>query len=129
MILLLDTHVLLWAAHDPDRLPAKAREAITEPANVLWFSAATIWEVAIKATVGRADFEFDAGVLRRALVENGYVELPVTSRHAAEVSQLPEVHRDPFDRLLVAQARVEGCQLLTADRRLADYGSPVTLIV
>lgn len=128
MILLLDTHVLLWAAHDPDKLSAKARAAIIEPANELWFSAASIWEVAIKATIGRSDFEFDAGVLRRALVENGYVELAVDSRHAAEVAALPSIHRDPFDRLLVAQARIEGCQLLTVDRRLADYGSPVVLV-
>ncbi len=128
MILLLDTHVLLWAAHDPDELSAKARAAITEPANELWFSAASIWEVAITATIGRNDFEFDAGVLRRALVENGYVELAVDSRHAAEVAALPPIHRDPFDRLLVAQARIEGCQLLTVDRRLADYGSPVVLV-
>ena len=128
MILLLDTHVLLWAAHDPDKLSAKARAAIIEPANELWFSAASIWEVAIKATIGRSDFEFDAGVLRRALVENGYVELAVDSRHAAEVAALPRIHRDPFDRLLVAQARIEGCQLLTVDRTLADYGSPVVLV-
>ena len=128
MIFLLDTHLLLWAAHDPDRLSAKARDAITEPANELWFSAASIWEVAIKSSVGRTDFDFDANVLRRALVENGYGELAVNGRHAAEVGQLPAVHRDPFDRLLVAQARVEGCRLLTVDRRLADYGSPVLLV-
>ena len=127
MILLLDTHVLLWAAHDPDRLSGQARKVILEAANELWFSAASIWEVAIKSSIGRTDFEFDAGILRRALVENGYVELPVSSRHAAEVTALPPIHRDPFDRLLVAQARVEGCQLLTADRRLAAYGSVVLL--
>ncbi len=128
MILLLDTHLLLWAAHDPERLSDATRATLTDPSNELWFSAASIWEVAIKASIGRDDFTFDAGVLRRALVENGYVELPVTSRHAADVASLPAIHRDPFDRLLLAQARVEGCQLMTSDRRLADYGSPVVWV-
>ncbi|MBN9106606.1 MAG: type II toxin-antitoxin system VapC family toxin [Propionibacteriaceae bacterium] len=128
MLLLLDTHLLLWAAQSPTRLGAGALALITNPANDLLFSAASIWEVAIKTTLGRPDFEFDPNVLRRALVENGYRELPVDSRHAAEVAALPAVHRDPFDRMLVAQARVEGCRLLTVDGKVAAYGSPVELV-
>lgn len=128
MLLLLDTHVVLWAAYQPARLSAGGNELLSDPVNTLLFSAASIWEVAIKAGLGRPDFTVDANVLRRALVENGYRELPVTGAHAAAVTGLPAVHLDPFDRLLVAQARVEGVTLLTADRQVAMYGAPVRLV-
>lgn len=128
MILLLDTHVLLWAAYQPDRLHQATRDEFLDPANTLVFSAASIWEVAIKAAKGRADFRVDARVLRRGLIENGYEELPVSSAHGAETADLPMQHRDPFDRILLAQARVEGMTLLTADASIAAYGPPVRLI-
>lgn len=128
MIFLLDTHLLLWAAYEPGRLPASARTIIEDESSVLHFSAASIWEVAIKAGLGRADFTADAGTLRRGLVEAGYTELPVNAAHAAAVSGLPSIHRDPFDRILVAQARLEGVTLLTADEAVAQYGPPVRLI-
>ena len=125
MRLLLDTHLLLWAAGEPRRLSRKARAAIADPGNVLHFSAASIWEVAIKSGLGRADFQVDAVQLLRGLVGNGYEELPVTGRHAAEVALLPDLHADPFDRMLVAQARAEGLLLLTADDQVAQYRTPV----
>lgn len=125
MRLLLDTHLLLWAAGEPRRLSRKARALIADPGNVLHFSAASIWEVAIKSGLGRADFRVDAVQLLRGLVGNGYEELPVTGRHAAEVAHLPGLHADPFDRMLVAQARAEGLLLLTADDQVAQYLTPV----
>lgn len=128
MRILLDTHILLWAAYSPGSLPIAARDLLLEPAHALVFSAASIWEVAIKAALGRSDFTADARLLRRALIENGYEELAVTGTHAAAVSDLPALHRDPFDRILLAQARTEGTTLLTADEAVAAYGSPVRFV-
>lgn len=128
MMLLLDTHILLWAAYAPDRLSRRARQLLQGSEHALAFSAASIWEVAIKAALDRPDFSVAPGVLRRGLIESGYLELDITSAHAAAVSHLPAIHGDPFDRMLVAQARVEGFTLLTADARVADYGAGVTLI-
>jgi PIN domain nuclease of toxin-antitoxin system len=123
--LLLDTHLLLWAASNADRLPAEARALIEAPRNELLFSAASIWEVVIKRSLGREDFRVDPPLLRRRLLENGYSELPVTSEHAVAVHGLPPIHRDPFDRILVAQARTEGVTLLTSDHVVAEYAGPV----
>ena len=92
------------------------------------FSTASIWEVAIKASKGRQDFRVDSRVLRRALLENGYSELPISAEHAVAVADLPGRHGDPFDRIQVAQARVEGLVFLTGDSLLTDYGSPVQLV-
>jgi PIN domain nuclease of toxin-antitoxin system len=123
--LLLDTHLLLWAAGDPARLAPAARTLIEDPNNELVFSAASLWEVAIKSALGRSDFRADARILRRGLVDNGYVELPITGEHAAAVAGLPPLHADPFDRILVAQALVEGITLLTSDPMVAQYPGPV----
>ena len=123
--MLLDTHLLLWAAGDPDRLSAAARALIGAPENEVWFSAASVWEVAIKSGLGRADFQVNPRLLRRGLLDNGYHELPVGSEHAVAMDSLPPLHKDPFDRLLVAQARVEGIPLLTADAAVAQYPGPV----
>ena len=128
MSLLLDTHVLLWASAAPDRLPSGAREMIEDTSEPVFYSAASIWEVAIKNGLGRADFQVDPRLLRRALLEHGYDELAVTGVHAAAVDQLPPIHRDPFDRLLVAQAQLEALTLLTADRRVGRYPGPIQLI-
>jgi PIN domain nuclease of toxin-antitoxin system len=123
--LLLDTHLLLWAAGDPGRLSAVARALIEAPDNELFFSAASLWEIAIKRGLGRPDFQVDARVLRRGLLDNGYSELPVVSEHAVAIESLPPIHKDPFDRILVAQATVEGITLLTADALVAQYPGPV----
>jgi PIN domain nuclease of toxin-antitoxin system len=123
--LLLDTHLLLWAAGWPDRLSPTARRLLDEPRNELLFSAASLWEIAIKSTLGRDDFRVEPRVLRRALLDNGYVELSITSQHAVSIDGLPQLHKDPFDRLLLAQALTEGITLLTSDARLARYAGPV----
>ncbi|MGD0989760.1 MAG: type II toxin-antitoxin system VapC family toxin [Candidatus Sulfotelmatobacter sp.] len=125
MKLLLDTHLLLWAAGKPNRLPATARKLIDNPANELLFSAASVWEVAIKRGLGRSDFQADPRLLRRGLLDNGYTELPILSDHVVAMESLPPIHKDPFDRLLVAQATVEGITLLTADSIVAEYPGPV----
>ena len=125
MKLLLDTHLLLWAAGQPDQLSATARRLLEDPQNELMFSSASLWEVAIKRGLGRDDFRVDPRLLRRGLLDNGYSELPITSEHAVAVDGLPAIHKDPFDRMLVAQATVEGIALLTADPRVAQYPGPV----
>ncbi|MFZ4876079.1 type II toxin-antitoxin system VapC family toxin [Janthinobacterium sp. Mn2066] len=125
MKLLLDTHLLLWAAGDPGRLSTVARALIEGPDNELFFSAASLWEISIKRGLGRSDFQVDTRVLRRGLLDNGYNELPVISEHAVAIEGLPSIHKDPFDRMLVAQATVEGITLLTADALVAQYPGPV----
>ena len=125
MKLLLDTHLLLWAAGNPDRLPAAARRLLDDPQNEPIFSSASLWEVAIKHGLGRGDFRVDARLLRRGLLDNGYDELPIASEHAVALDSLPPIHKDPFDRILVAQSMVEGIILLTADPLVAQYPGPV----
>jgi len=126
--LLLDTHLLLWAAGQPDRLPSAARSLIDNPENELLFSAASLWEVAIKRGLGRDDFQVDARLLRRGLLDNGYGELPILSEHVVAIESLPPIHKDPFDRVLVAQATVEGITLLTTDALVAQYPGPIRAI-
>lgn len=125
MKLLLDTHLLLWAAGDPGKLSAAAHAMIENPENELFFSAANLWEIAIKRGLGRDDFHVDARVLRRGLLDNGYSEIHITSEHAIAIDLLPPIHKDPFDRILVAQAMVEGITLLTTDSLVAQYPGPV----
>jgi len=123
--LLLDTHLLLWAAAHPERLSAQARELIEAPDNELVFSAASLWEIAIKRGLGRSDFQLEPRVLRRALIDNGYVELPITGEHALVIDELAPLHKDPFDRMLIAQACCEGITLLTANAAVAQYPGPI----
>jgi PIN domain nuclease of toxin-antitoxin system len=125
MKLLLDTHLLLWAAGRPERLPVAARRFIEDAENELFFSAASLWEIAIKHGLGRDDFQVDARLLRRGLMDNGYNDLPVTGEHAVAVDSLPPIHKDPFDRILIAQATVEGILLLTVDPLVAKYSGPI----
>jgi PIN domain nuclease of toxin-antitoxin system len=123
--LLADTHVLLWAMDHPHRLSKLARSLLTDIDNELFFSPLSIWEVSIKGSLGRKDFHFDPSTLRRGLLNNGYAELPVTSHHAIAVQTLPLLHKDPIDRLLIAQATVEDITLLTSDRQVAKYPGPI----
>lgn len=125
MRLLLDTQLLLWAAGEVEKLPKAAHALLADMDNELLFSPASLWEVVIKSGLGRDDFQADAAVLRRALLENGYEELPVTGRHAVAVGSLPPIHKDPFDRMLVAQATVEGVTLLTTDDLVRRYPGPI----
>jgi len=122
---LLDTQLLLWAAGQPERLSPAARRLLNNPRNELLFSAASLWEIAIKSTLGREDFRVEPRLLRRGLLDHGYVELVVTSQHAVNIDGLPPLHKDPFDRLLLAQALAEGVTLLTGDAQLARYRGPV----
>ena len=126
MRLLLDTHVVLWAATDSPRLTPRARALLQSTENTLVVSAATHWEISIKNSLVRPDFDVDLVSLRSGLQANGYVDLPVTAAHAAVLAGLPDLHRDPFDRMLVAQALSEGLTLVTADDRILDY--PVSTI-
>ncbi|TIX01673.1 MAG: type II toxin-antitoxin system VapC family toxin [Mesorhizobium sp.] len=125
MKLLLDTHLLLWAAGEPERLPLAALAEIENPENELLFSPASLWEIAIKRGLGRDDFQADPRLLRRGLFDNGYHDLPITSEHALAIDALPAIHEDPFDRILVAQATVEGITLLTMDDLVARYPGPI----
>lgn len=125
MNVLLDTQLFLWAAGRPERLPAAARRLISDVRNHLFFSAASLWEITIKKSLGREDFRVDPRILYRGLVANGYSELPVRSEHTFTVESLEPLHKDPVDRLLLAQAVVEGLTLLTADEQLARYSGPV----
>ena len=128
MKLLLDTHVLLWAAGTLRRLPRARRALLEDEANELMFSPASLRELAINQQLGRADFRADARLPRRGLLDNGYAEIPVTSAHAVALDLLPPLHKDPFDRMLIAQAVVEGIMLVTADANLARYPGPIQAI-
>ena len=128
MKFLLDTQLLLWAAGQLNRLPLAARELLDDQENELLFSAASLWEVAIKRGLGRKDFRVDPRLLRRRLLDNGYRELFITSEHAVTIDILPPIHKDPFDRILVAQALVEGITLLTVDPLVAQYPGPIQKI-
>ena len=128
MKFLLDTHLLLWAAGEPRRLSKQARALIDNPDNELLFSAASLWEVAIKRGLGRKDFKVDARLLRRGLLDNDYRELPIISDHVVATESLPLIHRDPFDRILVAQATVEGITLLTIDSLVSQYPGPIRTV-
>ena len=122
MRLLLDTHLLLWAAGSVARLSVAARELIDDPKNELLFSAASLWEIAIKQSLRRDDFQLDVRLLRRGLLNNGYRELAVTGEHAVAIEGLPPIHKDPFDRLLIAQSIIEGITLL-ARRAIPGSGA------
>lgn len=128
MKLLLDTHLLLWAAGEPERLSDTARSMILDEANRLFFSSGSIWEIVIKRGLGRDDFRVDPVRLRRMLVTNGYTEVPILADHALAIEPLPLLHRDPFDRILIAQARSEGMQLLTVDEQVVRYGEGIIAV-
>jgi PIN domain nuclease of toxin-antitoxin system len=123
--LLLDTHLLLRAAGQPRRLPPAARKLPNDPANALLFSVVSLWEIAIKKGLGRDDFRVDPRLLRRGLLDNGYGELAIAGEHVLAVGALPPLHKDPFDRILIAQSMVESVTLLTSDPQLARYPGPV----
>ena len=125
MKLLLDTHLLLWAAGSPEQLPLAARQLMENEHNELFFSPTSLWEIAIKHSLGREDFRVDARVLRRGLLDNGYIEIPIVSEHTVFIDSLPLIHKDPFDRILIAQATVEGITLLTMDGLIAKYPGPI----
>ena len=118
---LLDTHLLLWAAGQPERLSSIARALIEDRNNQLHYSPASLWEISIKRNLGRKDFQAEPRLLKRGMLDNGYVELPITSEHALALDLLPPIHKDPFDRILLAQAFAEGITLVTVDPVLLQY--------
>lgn len=128
MNFLLDTHLLIWSALQNPKLSPKARLLISDLSNQLWFSTASLWETAIKSALKRPDFSIEVGQLRAGLLANGYREIAVEGRHVLVFRDLIPLHRDPFDRLLVAQAKSEGMALLTSDRQLAAYGDMVRFV-
>lgn len=119
MRLLLDTHALLWVLSAPDRLPADLRETLEDPAHIVYVSAASVWEMAIKQARGK--LRYPAKELSAALRRASLLELPVTIRHAEAAALLPPLHRDPFDRLLVVQAQLEGLGLVSRDPAVRQY--------
>ena len=128
MSLLLDTQLLLWAAGDPGRLSSEAQNLLSNPDTELMFSTASIWEVVIKSALGRDDFRVDPQRFRNGLIQNGYSELEIRSEHALAVGSLPPIHKDPFDRILIAQAKVENVTLLTTDDEVAGYPGPIRAV-
>jgi PIN domain nuclease of toxin-antitoxin system len=124
--LLLDTHILLWAA--AGTLPKKAAELIMDEKNTLLFSAASIWEIVIKTGLGRSNFKIDAYALHNGLLNNGYIEIAINSRHTLMTGDLPLIHKDPFDRILIAQALCEKATLVTCDKVVAEYPCAATYI-
>lgn len=128
MRLLLDTHILIWLASEPERLSRAARTMIADAGNALSFSAISMWEIAIKRALGRTDFSTDPKPLRDGLIARGYSELAMTSEHGFVAGALPSLHRDPFDRAMIGQAMVEGLTFLTADAGLAGYGNVVRVV-
>jgi len=125
MNLLLDTHIALWAIADSPRLPGKARELIATPRNTVWVSTASLWEITIKHSLGRGDMPVSGHAALDYFQQSGYRLLAVEPEHAVAVGELPQHHADPFDRLLVAQARLEPMRLLTHDTLVARYGDTV----
>jgi PIN domain nuclease of toxin-antitoxin system len=126
MKILLDTHVLLWVAGDPKQLSVQAKKLLEDPQNQLYFSAASLWEISIKNKLGRTDFKVDLPVLRRNLLDYGFEEIAINSAHTMAIEALPNIHKDPFDRMLIAQTIVEGITLMTADSAVAEY--PVAVL-
>ncbi len=125
MQLLLDTHLLVWAMGEPERLDPALVRLLEDPMNTPVFSVVSLWELVIKRGLDRPDFQLEPSLLRQALSEAGWRELPVEAHHVLAVVQLPPLHRDPFDRLLLAQAQADGLLLITADQQLAQYPGPV----
>lgn len=128
MTYLVDTHLLIWTLGGPERRSAAAESIMEDLGNVLHFSAIAIWEVAIKSGRRARGFDLDPERMRTALQLHGYRELPITGAHAAATARLPRIHKDPFDRLLIAQATVEGMTLLTSDAQIARYPGPIRLV-
>ena len=128
MKLLLDTHLLLWVAGEPNRLTPATIALIDTPENQLFFSVVSLWEIIIKSGLGRSDFQLDAKLLRYGLLNNGYTELYITSDHVLAIGRLPLLHKDPFDRMLIAQAKAEDIILLTTDAAVALYPAPISWV-
>ncbi len=125
---LLDTQLLIWMAFSPEQLPSTLIPDLEDRQQRFFVSVVSLWEVAIKRSLNRPDFQLDAAVLRQQLQREGFEELPIRAEHCLAVQHLPWHHKDPFDRLLIAQAQQEQIQLLSCDQSLSQYGTSVTLL-
>jgi len=125
---LVDTQLLLWNVYGSRKLPARVGRLFRDGRHQFFFSAASLWEIAIKAARGREDFVADTAAIRDVLEENGFKELPIAAEHAVAVSTLPPIHADPFDRMLVAQSIVEPMVFITSDERLAAYPGTIEVV-
>jgi len=128
VVVLLDTHILLWALDSPQRLPRNIVAQLESPETTVYFSAASIWEIAIKTALGKVDFPYSPEDIAQAAKDTGFVELPISAAHGAKVAHLPPHHRDPFDRLLIAQILLLPAQLITTDAALVPYSELVQLV-
>ena len=127
MRILLDTHIALWAVTGSRRLSRKGQQLILD-ADEVHVSAATLWEIAIKHALGKGDMPVTPGPALQAFLDAGYALLSIKPEHAVRVADLPSIHNDPFDRLLVAQARFEPITLVTSDRLMGEYGTGIVLL-
>jgi PIN domain nuclease of toxin-antitoxin system len=128
MKVLLDSHLLVWSAAQTTKLPAETRVFLEDQNNMLFFSSASIWELSVKHALGKGDIPVHPRVLHHALQKQDFHELPLTSQHAFVLETLPLIHKDPFDRILIAQATCEGMLLLTSDETVAKYQGPIRLV-
>jgi PIN domain nuclease of toxin-antitoxin system len=128
MIYLIDTHILIWLSMKSSRLNQATKNLLADRNNEIYFSAISIFEIAVKQQLSKSDFDVDASAVRRAMLDEGYIELVVDGLHASFIATMPLIHKDPFDRLLVAQANVEGMTLITADEQIAQYPGPILKI-
>lgn len=128
MNLLLDTHVALWAITDSLRLAPKARDLIANPANTVWVSVVSLWEITIKHSLGRGDMPISGAQAKHWFEQSGYQLLNIEAPHVLGVAELPPLHNDPFDRLLVAQALAEPLRLITHDAQVARYSDTIIAI-
>jgi PIN domain nuclease of toxin-antitoxin system len=129
MKILVDTHMLVWLAAATARLPLAAREIIEDPDNEIFFSSASIWELTIKHSLGKGEIPVHPRVLHTALAAHDFQEIAITSLHGLAAGSLPPIHKDPFDRIMIAQSIAEDCILITSDRMLARYDAPVRLLL
>jgi PIN domain nuclease of toxin-antitoxin system len=125
---LFDTHLLLWAVREPERLSRRAKELLDDASIERCFSVVSLWEAMVKSARRHAEFDIDGPTLRTKLLDSGFREIAVVATHAFSVRDLPDIHRDPFDRLLIAQAVVEGCTFVTHDTTIARYPAKVLLV-
>ena len=125
---LLDTHIILWAGFDVKRLSRKAKSILENPENALYFSPVSLWEISIKHEKHPEQMAITSERVREIAVKMGFIELPVRSRHGVDIANLPGIHNDPFDRMLITQARSDGLYLLSHDDKVIAYGEPVVKV-
>ena len=125
---LLDTHIILWSGFDVKRLSRKAKSILENPENTLYFSPISLWEISIKHEKHPEQMAITSERVREIAIKMGFIELPVRSRHGVDIAKLPDIHNDPFDRMLITQARSDGLYLISHDDKVIAYGEPVVKV-